>query len=186
MMGVDSLLKEVEEKRSKALGALEREYGAKADEIRKKTEEQVTYISSSAEREAADLSQKETIKIQGASRLQAKRILLDATEGLLESNISFLRQELAGFAESQEYQQLLPKMARYASEKLGGDISVVCRKQDEAALRAAGAKIAAADLGTIGGFKAENSEETLELDLTFEEIIRSRDDDIRAAILGKE
>lgn len=186
MMGVDSLLKEVEGKHSKMLEALEAEYKAKGDEIRKKTAEQIAYIADSAEREAVDLSQREATRVQGAAKLQAKKTLFDATESLLENNISFLRQELAGFTESQEYRQLLPKMASYASEKLGGKISVVCRKQDEAVLKAAGAKVAAADLAAIGGFRAENADGTLELDLTFEEVIRSREDDIRAAILGKE
>lgn len=186
MMGVDALLKEVEERRTRALGGLESEYGAKRDEVKKKTAEQVAYVTDSANKEAVSLAQKEVTKVEGAAKLQAKKTLFDATEKLLESNTSLLRQELADFAETPAYRALLEKMAAYASKRLGGKISVICRKSDEAALKSAGAKVVSADLNSMGGFKAENAEQTLELDLTFEEILRTSEDEVRAAILGKE
>lgn len=186
MMGVDSLLKEVEERRSKALEALETEYGAKREEVNRRTTEQVSYVQESANKEAIALSQKEGTRVQGAAKLQAKKSLFDATETLLENNVSLLRQELAAFAETPAYRELLAKMAGYASKRLGGKISVVCRESDEAALKEAGAKILSTDLNSMGGFKAENADRTLELDLTFEEVLRNREDDVRAAILGKE
>jgi V/A-type H+/Na+-transporting ATPase subunit E len=186
MMGADALLKEVEERRAKALEALEAEYSTKRDEVKKRTAEQVAYVTDSANKEAVTLAQKESTRVEGAAKLQAKKILFDATEKLLENNVSLLEQELADFADSPAYNDLLSDMASYASKRLGGKISVVCRKHDESALKASGAKIISADLNAIGGFKAENSDRTLELDLTFEEILRSRGDDVRAAILGKE
>ena len=186
MMGVDALLKEVEERRAKALEALEAEYRAKRDEVKRKTGEQVAYVTDSANKDAVSLAQKEVTKVQGAAKLQAKKTLFDATEKLLENNVALLEQELADFASSPAYKDLLAKMAGYASKRLGGRISAICRKSDESALKAAGAQVVAADLVSIGGFKAENADRTLELDLTFEEILRSRGDEVRAAILGKE
>jgi len=186
MMGADALLKEVEERRAKALEALEAEYSAKRDEVKKRTDEQVAFVTDSANKEAVSLAQKESTKVEGATKLQAKKTLFDATEKLLENNVSLLKQELADYAGSPAYRELLAKMAAYASKRLGGKISVVSRKSDESALKAAGAKIVSADLNSIGGFMAENADRTLELDLTFEEVLRSRGDDVRAAILGKE
>ena len=186
MMGVDALLKEVEERRTKALQALEVEYGAKRDEVNKRTSEQVAWVTDSSNKEATAQAQKESTKVQGAAKLQAKKTLFDATEKQLENNVELLKQELADLALSPAYKDLLGKMAQYASKRLGGKIQVVCRKSDESALKAAGAKIISADLNAMGGFKAENADRTLELDLTFEEVLRSRGDDVRAAILGKE
>ncbi|HUI00642.1 MAG TPA: V-type ATP synthase subunit E [Nitrososphaerales archaeon] len=186
MMGVDALLKEVEERRAKALEALEAEYAAKTDEVKKRTTEQVAYVTESANKEAATQAQKESTRVEGAAKLQAKKAVFDATERLLENNVSLLRQELADLAVSPAYKDLLGRMAQYATKRLGGKISVVCRKADEATLKAAGARITSADLNAMGGFKAENAEGTLELDLTFEEILRGRGDEVRAAILGKE
>ncbi|MGH9919094.1 MAG: V-type ATP synthase subunit E [Nitrososphaerales archaeon] len=186
MMGVDALLKEVEDRRNKAVEALEAEYSAKRDEVKKRTAEQVAYVMDSAKTEAVSLSQKEVTKVEGASKLQAKKMLFDATEKLLENNISSLEQAMAEFAASPAYPELLADMVKYASKRLGGKIGVVCRKADETSLKAAGVKVVSASLNSMGGFKAENEDGTLELDLTFEEILRGREDDVRAAVLGKE
>jgi V/A-type H+/Na+-transporting ATPase subunit E len=186
MMGVDALLKEVEERRKKAIEALESEYSAKREEVKKRTEEQLSYVMESAKKEAATLAQKEKTRIEGASKLQAKKMIFDATEKLLENNISALREALAELAASPAYSELLTRMARYASKRLGGKIVVTCRKADETALRGAGATIGSTNLNAIGGFKADSEDGTLELDLTFEEILRSREDEVRASILGKE
>jgi vacuolar-type H+-ATPase subunit E/Vma4 len=186
MMGVDALLNEVEQRRKRALEALEGEYGAKREEVKKRTEEQRAYIMEAAKREAAALAQKEKTRIQGAAKLQAKKLLFDATEKLLENNIEALKEALADYAESPAYSELLTRMARYASKRLGGKIKVTCRKEDEATLKAAGAKIDSTSLNSIGGFKADSEDGTLELDLTFEELLRSREDEVRASILGKE
>jgi V/A-type H+/Na+-transporting ATPase subunit E len=186
MMGVDALLKEVEDRRKKAIDALDAEYMAKKEEVKKVTDEQLAYVRESAKREAEALSQKETTRVEGASKLQGKKMIFDATERLLESNISALKDALAELADSPAYHELLARMARYASKRLDGKILVSCRKGDEAALKAAGAKIASADLNAMGGFKADSEDGTLELDLTFEEILRSREDEVRASILGKE
>jgi V/A-type H+-transporting ATPase subunit E len=186
MMGVDALLREVEDRRKKALEVLEAEYSAKREEVKKRTAEQVAYIMESAKKEAVSLAQREVTRVEGAAKLQSKKLLFDATEKLLESNIAALKDALAESASSPSYAELLTKMAKYASKRLDGKISVTCREQDEAALKAAGAKIASTTLNSIGGFKATSEDGTLELDLTFEEILRSREDEVRASILGKE
>ncbi|HUH99456.1 MAG TPA: V-type ATP synthase subunit E [Nitrososphaerales archaeon] len=186
MMGADALLREVEDKRKKALEALEAEYSAKREEVKKRTDEQLAYIMDSAKQEAAAASQREKIKIQGAAKLQAKKVMFDATEKMLENNIDALRQALSELASSPSYPDLLTRMARYASKRLGGKIAVTCRKADEATLKAAGAKIASTNLNSMGGFVADSEDGSLELDLTFEELLRSREDEVRASILGKE
>ncbi len=185
-MSAESLLKEVEEKRKKTIEMLEAEYSAKKAEVTNRTTEQKAYISNSSKKEADALVQRERIRIGGAAKLQSKKMIFDATEQMLENNIAALRQSLADVAGSKEYQGLLSKMVAYASKRLGGNISVACRQTDAAALKKLGVKIASSNLETAGGFKATNSNGTLELDLTFEELLRNREDDARAFILGRE
>ena len=144
MMGADALLKEVEERRTKALEALEAEYAAKRDEVKKRTDEQVAFVMESAKKESVTLAQKESTKVEGAAKLQAKKMLFDATEKLLESNVALLKQDLAEFAASPAYRTSWPGWSSYATKRLGGKIAVVCRKADEAALKAAGAKVISA------------------------------------------
>ncbi len=185
-MGAETLLKEVEEKRKTALKQLEDEYAAKMAEVQKRTQDERTHILEAASTEAAALSQREQTRVAGAARLQAKKMGFDATERMLEANISALRQVLGEFADSEEYSQVLPRMVRYASKRLGGNIGVRCRAADVQAIKTAGAVVLSADLPTIGGFKAVSEDGDFELDLTFEEMLRTHEDQVRASIIGKE
>jgi vacuolar-type H+-ATPase subunit E/Vma4 len=185
-VGTETLLKEVEEKRKTALKQLEDEYGSKTAEVRKRTLDERNRILEASKAEAASLSQKEQARITGAATLQVKKMGFDATEKMLESNISALKQVLAEFADSKEYSQLLPRLVQYASKRLGGNIGVRCRAADAQAIKKAGAKVLSTDLPMIGGFKAESEDGNFELDLTFEEMLRTHDEKVRASIMGKE
>lgn len=186
MAAADALLAEVEEKRKKTIQMLESEYSAKKEEVAKKGAEQRSYIQDSGKKEGAAAVQRETIRIEGGAKLQAKKMLFDATEKMLEANVSALRQVLSDYAESKDYHEMLEKMVSYANRRLGGSISVACRPADAAALKKLGVKVTSSDLNSMGGFKATNKDGTLELDLTFEELLRSHEEDARALILGKE
>ena len=185
-MAAEALLGEVEEKRNETLKALEAEYSAKKDEVTKKAAEQRAYIQESGRKEAEAAAQREKVRIDGAAKLQAKKMMFDATQKRLESNLSALREVLAEYAESKDYQGILTKMAAYAQKRLGGSISVDCRRSDAAALKKLGVKVTSSDLPSIGGFSATSSDGTLALDLTFEELLRTHGEDVRASILGKE
>jgi vacuolar-type H+-ATPase subunit E/Vma4 len=180
------LLGEVEETRKKTIQMLESEYSAKKDEVAKKTAEQKAYIQESSKKEAAAAAQREKIRISGAAKLQSKKLMFGATEKMLEANVAALRQVLAEHANSKEYPDLLASMVAYANKRLGGSISVVCRPADAAAMKKQGVKVTSSDLDSMGGFKATSRDGTLELDLTFEELLRGREEDARAMLLGKE
>jgi V/A-type H+/Na+-transporting ATPase subunit E len=182
-----SLLKEVEEKRKREEARLESDLLSKQMDIRKKTEEEVSRISNTAKAQAAEQSQRERIRIEGAGKLQAKKLLFDATEKMLENNLDSLKQEFADFARSDQYRNLLPQMVQYASKRLGGDIGVICRPEDADLFKNTGSvQILNTNLNSIGGFKAEKKDGTLELDLTFEEILRNHQDEVRAMIQSPE
>jgi len=186
LAAAEALLGEVDEKRKKTIQMLEAEYSAKKDEVAKKASEQESYILDSSKKEGAAAAQREKIRIGGAAKLQSKKMMFDATEQMLEANVSALKQLLADYANSKEYHETLAKMVSYANKRLGGSISVVCRSADAAALKKHGVKVTSSDLNATGGFKATNRDGTLELDLTFDELLRSREEEARALILGKE
>ncbi|MGA2874077.1 MAG: V-type ATP synthase subunit E [Nitrososphaerales archaeon] len=185
-MAADTLLREVEEKRKKALEALDADFSTKSAEIKRRAEEEKLRIQDNAKKQAAELSQREKIRIDGASKLQAKKLVFDATEKMLENNLTTLRQALLDYAGSKEYSALLTRLVAYASKRLGGEINVVCRQADAIALKKAGVEVASSNLNSIGGFKAERKDGTLELDLTFEEILRGREEEVRGSILSGE
>ena len=113
-------------------------------------------------------------------------MVFDAMEKMLEVNLASLRRTLAELAQSKEYPDLLARMVRYASNRLGGKMGVVSRPADEPILKKLGARVISSNLNSIGVFKAESDDGTLELDLTFEEVLRNHEERARASILGKE
>jgi len=185
-MPAETLLRVVEDRRKKALEQLEAEYASKRAEILKRTEAERAYIQEAARKEAVALAEKERTRIIGATKLQAKKMVFDAVEEMLEANIADLRQALVDLSRSREYPDLLGRMVKHASKRLGPKMGVICRPTDEAILKKAGARIISSKLNSAGGFKAESEDGTLELDLTFEEILRNHGEKARASILGKE
>ena len=185
-MAAESLLRDIEEKRKSALAQLDLDFEAKVAEIKNKASVERTTIIESAKKQAAEASLREKIKTEGAAKLQAKKMIFDATEKMLENNIMNLRNALEDLARSKEYTELLPSMVGYASKRLGGEIRVNCRPGDVVIMKKIGAEIASSNLNAIGGFKAERKDGTQEIDLTFDEILRSRDEEVRAYIMSKE
>jgi V/A-type H+-transporting ATPase subunit E len=182
----ETLLREVEDRRKRALEQLEAEYSAKKAETNKRTQDELAYIQEWGRKEALSLAEKERTKTIGASKLQAKKLMFDATEKMLEINVGALRKTLAELAQSKEYPELLTRMVRYASRRLGPKMGVVCRSADEPILRKSGVAVVSSKLNSIGGFRAQSEDGTLELDLTFEEVLRNHEEKARAFILGKE
>ncbi len=185
-MPAETLLREVQDRRSRALEQLEAEFATKKAEVLKRTEVERANILESSRKEAASQADKERTRITGATKLQAKKMAFDATEKMLEENVGNLRKSLADLAQSKEYPDLLARMVRYASKRVGPRMRVVCRQADEPVLKKAGVTIASSKLDSVGGFKAESEDGTLELDLTFEEVLRNHEERARASILGKE
>jgi vacuolar-type H+-ATPase subunit E/Vma4 len=182
----ESLLKEVEDQHRKTLELLEAEYASKRAELVKRRDEELSHIKESSRIQAQSLSERERTRIIGAAKLQAKKMIFDATEKMLEANVSSLQRVMAELAQSKEYEDLLARMAKHASRRLDGRMAVVCRPADSPIFSELGIRIASSKLNSIGGFKAESEDGKLELDLTFEEILRNNEEKVRALILGKE
>jgi len=184
-MVAETLLEEVEEKRRKTIEALGTEYSEKKAEVERRAAEQRAYIQDSGKKEAEASAQRERVRVGGAAKLQAKKMIFDATEEMLETNISALERVLANYAKSEDYHKMLREMVAYANKRLGGRITIRCRRADAAALKGLGVQVSSSDLESMGGLEATSADGTLELDLTFEELLRVREDDVRALILGK-
>lgn len=178
-MAAEALLKEVEERRKKLLSELQLDYSRKKEEILNSAKSEAQSIIARAMVDAESAAQRERARVLGASKLEGKRIIFEAAEEVAEENISMLREMLAEFSATQQYRQLLEKMLSYASKRLG-KIVVRCRQKDADYISSLGYEIASKDLISSGGFIAYTKDRSLELDLTFEELLRINEDKVRA------
>jgi len=72
----------------------------------------------------------------------------------------------------------------YSKNTLAKNIIFHCRDEDKASFKDKDIKIGST-IQTLGGFIAENKEGTKEIDLTFEELLRNNEDEIKNTILEK-
>ena len=94
-----------------------------------------------------------------------------------------IKKELEGYSKKPEYQKVLQKLVDYSKKVLAKEIMVHCREEDKSFFTD-GAEVSST-IQTLGGFIAENKEGTKELDLTFEELLRNNEDEIKNTILEK-
>jgi len=69
-------------------------------------------------------------------------------------------------------------------KRLDEDIVIHCRKEDSPFLKDMGVSIGSS-IQTIGGIVAENKNGKKELDLTYEELLRTHEDEIKNTFLEK-
>jgi Archaeal/vacuolar-type H+-ATPase subunit E len=183
--GAEALLKELEQKKANALKAIEEEFRSNLKELEENTRKEIEAIIKKAEADAKSKAQAETNRIIGAARLEAKRIIFDATDKMMTHNIKKLQDILKSYASTESYKKLVVDMAKYATSRLGKGAFIACRKEDKQLLNDKGFKIADNELQCIGGIKAFDSSKTLELDLTFEELLRMKNEQLTAEIMEK-
>ena len=94
-----------------------------------------------------------------------------------------IKKELTGYSKKPEYKKVLQKLVDYSKKVLAKEIVVHCRDEDKSFFKS-GVKVGST-IQTLGGFIAENTEGTKELDLTFEELLRNNEDEIKNSILEK-
>jgi vacuolar-type H+-ATPase subunit E/Vma4 len=135
--------------------------------------------------EAKAKSQKEGVRIVEAARLKAKKIFFDAINANMDSTFNTIREELKSYSQKPDYKITIKKMIKFAKMKLSSqDIIIHCRIDDNVFLN--GNKIIkGSPIQTIGGIIAENKNGTMEIDLTFEELLRTHEDDIQNFLLER-
>ena len=133
--------------------------------------------------EANTKAEREGARIVEAGKLEAKKILFDAINKNLDATFDVIKKELTGYSKKPEYKKVLQKLVDYSKKVLAKEIVVHCRDEDKSFFKS-GVKIGST-IQTLGGFIAENTEGTKELDLTFEELLRNNEDEIKNSILEK-
>jgi len=102
----------------------------------------------------------------------------------MESSFDFIKQEIKNYVKSPQYKKTLEAMVNTSKKKLDQKIMVHCREEDRAVLKEMGV-IIGSTIQTLGGIISENNEGTKEIDLTFEELLRTHEDDVKGFLTEK-
>ena len=182
-MSVDTFIQEIESRKKNDLAELDKKLSDKKSEIESKKNSQVKELKEKYADEAKTKAEREGARIVEAGKLEAKKILFEAINKNLDSTFDVIKKELDGYSKNSEYKKVLQKLVDYSKKVFGKEIVIRCREEDKSFFKT-GVKVAST-IQTLGGFIAENKEGTKELDLTFEELLRNSEDEIKNSILEK-
>ena len=182
-MSIENFIQEIQTRKKKDLAELDKKLNDKKSEIDSQKKSAVKELKENYANEAKTKAEREGARIIEAGKLEAKKILFDAINTNLDSTFDVIKKELDGYSKKPEYQTVLQKLVDYSKKILAKEIVVRCRKEDKSFFKD-GIEVTST-INTLGGFIAENKEGTKELDLTFEELLRNNEDEIKNTILEK-
>ena len=182
-MSIDTFIQEIETIKKNDLAELDKKLNDKKSETDAKKNSQVKELKEKYANEAKTKADREGARIVEAGKLEAKKILFDAINKNLDSTFDTIKKELDGYSKKSEYKKVLKKLVDYSQKVLAKEMVVRCREEDKSFFK--GSAKVGSTIQTLGGFIAENKEGTKELDLTFEELLRSNEDEIKNSILEK-
>jgi vacuolar-type H+-ATPase subunit E/Vma4 len=185
MARLDIFIQEIENRKEREIQLLENTLAEKKTEIAEKKESAVKKLHEQYEVEAKTKSQKEFSRIVEAAKLSAKKILFETIHTNMDSTFEVIKDEMESYAQKPEYKNLVKKMINYAKSILGNEIIVHCRTKDVPILKEMNISTGTSLNNTLGGILAENKEGTREVDLTFEELLRTKEDDIKSFLVER-
>jgi V/A-type H+/Na+-transporting ATPase subunit E len=183
-MSIETFIQEIENRKRKEIDSLEKDLTEKKSKLQAEMNHTIKEIQERFVTEAKVKSEREQARIIEASKLQAKKIMFDAINANMQSAFVVIQQEIENYTKSPQYKKALETMISNSKKKLGQNIIVHCREEDKSILKELGVTTSKS-IKTFGGIIAENKEGTRELDLTFEELLRTNEDQVKSFLSEK-
>jgi V/A-type H+/Na+-transporting ATPase subunit E len=184
MTNLDTLILEIEKRKENEINHMETKLAKAKKEIEQAKEAKTKELQDHYLDEAKTKSNREAARIVESAKLKAKKILFEAINANMDTTFKTVKNEMKAFAQKPEYKETLLRMVSYAKNTLGPDIVIHCRECDRSVLGAMNAPIGPS-IDTLGGIIAEDREGKKELDLTFEELLRTSEDKVKSFLLEK-
>ncbi|MDE1769416.1 MAG: V-type ATP synthase subunit E, partial [Thaumarchaeota archaeon] len=178
-MSIETFIQEIENRKRKEIDGLEKDLTEKKSKLQTEMNNTIKEIQERFSIEAKIKSEREQARIIEASKLQAKKIIFDAINANMQSAFTVIQQEIESYTKNPQYKKALETMVSNSKKKLGQNIIVHCREEDKSILKELGVTTSKS-IKTLGGIIAENKEGTRELDLTFEELLRTNEDQVKS------
>ncbi len=178
-MSIETFLFEIENRKKREIESLDKNLAEKKSKLQTELDLTLKEIQEKFANEAKIKSEREYARIIEASKLQAKKIMFDAINENMQSKFDAIKKEIESYTASPQYKKALETMVNSSKKKLGQNIVVHCRDQDKDALQSIQVTMGKS-IKTLGGIVAENKEGTKELDLTFDELLRTHEDQIKS------
>jgi vacuolar-type H+-ATPase subunit E/Vma4 len=179
-MTLESLVEEIRRLGEAELVAIERGRAAEEARIAEERDRKVAEVRSQAAHATELDVARERAQRLAAAKLRSRKLLYEARERRLESAVGETRALLEEFTASSAYPAVLRRMFAAATDALGKQLRVRGRAEDAALLgKVAGKTFDPAPEPILGGLVAETTDGSRRLNLSFDELLRLREDKVR-------
>jgi len=179
-MSLESLVDEIRRRGEADLAALVAHRDAETAEIVSDRDRRLAALrSESARATDADVARERAQRL-AAAKLQARKLLYESREKRLTNAIAETRTLLLEYTRSPQYPAVLKRMVNVANDSLGKQLRVSGRAEDAPLLaKVAGKSFDPSPQPILGGLVAETPDGSRRLNLTFDELLRLREDRVR-------
>jgi vacuolar-type H+-ATPase subunit E/Vma4 len=179
-MSLDRLVEEVRARNDAALQAETQRVERERARIGSDRDTRIDQIRSDVGRRATADAARERVQRLASAKLEARKRVFEAREDQAHVALDQTRELLREFTEGDEYPKVLKRMFAYATSELGKDVKVAGRAEDASTLKSvAGKAFTSSPLSIIGGLVAETTDGARRLNLSFDELLRLREDKVR-------
>ena len=182
-MSLERLVEEIRTRAEREL--LEEEDRARTEEasIATQRDRRIQEVQAEGKRLAESEAARERAQRLAAAKLQARKMVYEARERRTSQQLESVRAALAGVTETDDYPLVLKRMFAFATDRLGKQLRVTGRAEDASLLRSvAGKSYDDTPVPIIGGLVAETTDGDRRLNLSFDELLRLREDEVRALL----
>lgn len=179
-MGLDRLVEEIRLRGEADLKAESDRLEAEAARIAADRDQRIASLRAESQRLAELEAGRERAQRIAGARQAARKLAYEARERQMADALAQSRQLLQAFTKDARYPAVLKRMVAAATEELGKGLKIYGRAEDAAALKTAAGKAfddRAAPI--LGGLIAETSDGSRRLNLSFDELLRLREDRLR-------
>jgi len=179
-MSLDSLVEEIRRRGEADLAALTAGRDAEVAKIVTERDRKVAEVQAqNAHATDTEIAHERTQRL-AAAKLLSRKLLYEAREQRLEGAIGETRGLLEEFTRSPQYPAVLKRMVAAATDSLGKQLRILGRGEDAAVLaKVAGKSFDPTPQPILGGLVAETSDGSRRLNLSFDELLRLREDRVR-------
>lgn len=182
-MSLERLIEEIRARGEAELHETQARFTTEAAQVEAEGARRVQELGAEAERLGEIEANRQRTQRVAAAKLQARHRLMEAREARLENAMVETRELLRGYTSSPEYPRVLDQMYRRAQEELGSDLRVRGRSEDASVLKkVVGNAFDPRPEAIVGGLVAETPDGYRRLNLSFDELLRLREDRVRALL----
>ena len=179
-MSLETLVEEIRRRGEADLAAVTAHRDAESAKILAETDRRLAEVHAESARATDAEVARERAQRLAAAKLQSRKVLYEAREKRLENALAETRALLTEYTHAPPYPAVLKRMVTAATDSLGRPLRISGRSEDAALLsKAAGKSFDPTPQPILGGLIAETPDGSRRLNLSFDELLRLREDRVR-------